>query len=62
MKMLAMMPFHIKGIRLRLRYSHRFNLWRRDARIQLGYRWQDRDYQGITPQLSNSVAMTVIKC
>lgn len=43
--------FSYQGNSLRLRYSHRFNLWRRDARIQLGYRWQDRDYQGITPAI-----------
>lgn len=37
---------------LRLRLNHRFTLAARDARVLLGYRWQDRDYVNATPAIS----------
>lgn len=36
---------------LRLRLNHRFTLAARDARVLLGYRWQDRDYANATPAI-----------
>jgi hypothetical protein len=36
---------------LRLRYTNRFSLLQKDARIQLGVRAQDRDYLGIDPAI-----------
>lgn len=43
--------FSYQGTTFRLRYSHRFSIWNRDARMQLGYRWHTRDYRGITPEI-----------
>lgn len=37
---------------LRLRLNHRFTLASRDARLVLGYRWQERDYANITPAIN----------
>ena len=37
---------------VRLRLNHRFLLAAREARLQVGYRWQDRDYSGITPVIN----------
>lgn len=36
---------------LRLRLNHRFSVASRDARFQLGYRLQDREYDYITPSI-----------
>lgn len=36
---------------LRLRLSHRFQLASREATLQLGYRYQDRDYAAPTPSI-----------
>ena len=35
----------------RLRFAQRFALGRRDARFRLGWRYEDRDYDAITPQI-----------
>lgn len=37
---------------LRLRLNHRFMLAERESRLQLGYRWQDRDYANITQSIN----------
>jgi hypothetical protein len=37
---------------LRLRLNHRFALAGYESRLQLGYRWQDRDYANITPGIN----------
>lgn len=42
-------PYAYEADSLRLRYSRRFSLASRDSRLQLGYRWQDRDYLNVTP-------------
>lgn len=36
---------------LRARVNHRFSLLQHDARLQVGLRWQDRDYRFITPSI-----------
>lgn len=36
---------------LRLRYSQRFELIGKDTELRLGTRWQDRNYQAVTPGL-----------
>lgn len=37
---------------LRLRLNHRFTLAAKDVQLQLGYRFQDRDYDYITPSIA----------
>lgn len=43
--------FDYDGDTLRLRFNNRFTLLTREARLQLGYRWQDRDYLSVTPAI-----------
>ncbi len=43
--------FVYKADTVRLRFSHRFNLWGKEARFQTGYRWHDRRYPNITPSI-----------
>lgn len=44
--------FDYKADTLRLRLNHRFTLAEKDSRLQLGYRWQNRDYGSITPAIN----------
>lgn len=44
-------PFIYAADTLRLRYSQRFTLLSLDARLQLGLRWQDRNYAHATPSI-----------
>lgn len=41
--------FSYEGQTVRVRYSHRFPVFGRDARLQLGVRMEERDYSGVTP-------------
>jgi hypothetical protein len=45
-------PFDYSADTLRLRLNHRFTLAAHESRLQLGYRWQDRAYDNITPAIN----------
>lgn len=44
--------YSYKANTLRIRYSTRFSFAAGDGRFQLGYRWHDRDYEGMTTIIS----------
>lgn len=44
--------FSYRANTARIRYTNRFNVIGKDAQLQLGVRVQDRDYQGITPEIN----------
>lgn len=45
-------PFRHSADTIRLRLNHRFSLAGRDSRMQLGYRFQDREYDYNTPSIN----------
>lgn len=44
--------FSYDGHTVRVSYSHRFPVFGRDARLQLGARMEERDYVGVTPAIA----------
>lgn len=44
--------FSYQANTLRVRYSTRFSFGTGDGRFQLGYRWHDRDYDGVTAAIN----------
>lgn len=45
--------FSYDGRTVRVRYSHRFPLFGRDARLRLGARMEERDYAAVTPVIES---------
>ena len=43
--------FSFDGISLRSSINHKFSTWGKTSELQLGWRYQDRDYSAVTPEL-----------